>query len=106
MPQRAQPIEEQIAALERQLADARARVPKHDVPAALVLEIDELDAELARLRSLAERSLEDRIAEVRGKLREARARIPKHTPPPGLMVEIDELEEELLRLESQRPASE
>lgn len=106
MPERAQPIEEQIAAVERQLDDARARVPKHDVPAALILEIDELDEELARLRSLAKRSLEDRIAAVREKLRDARARIPKHTPPRGLMAEIDELEEELLRLESQRPAPE
>jgi DNA repair exonuclease SbcCD ATPase subunit len=106
VPERAESVEEQIAAVKQQLADARARVPNHDVPAALVQEIDELDEELARLRSLAKRSLEDHTTEVRQKLREARKRIPKHTPPPGLMAEIDELEEELLRLESQRPAPE
>jgi hypothetical protein len=84
--------------VEKRLADARSRVPKHDVPAAVILEIDELDEELERLRALAKNSLEVQIAEVASRLEDARARIPKHTPPPNLMVEIDELEEELERL--------
>ena len=45
-------LQEQIAQIKQRLKDARARVPKHDVPAALVAEMDDLDEELERLRSL------------------------------------------------------
>jgi hypothetical protein len=37
--------------LEQRLAEANARIPKHDVPAALIAEIDDLEEELARLRA-------------------------------------------------------
>jgi hypothetical protein len=49
-------IELQIAQVEQQLAEVKARVPKHDVPAALIVEMDELDEELERLRSLRDAS--------------------------------------------------
>jgi uncharacterized coiled-coil DUF342 family protein len=104
MPEKS--IQEQIAELEKQLADAQARVPKHDVPASVIQEIDELDEELERLRALAKpKTLPQQIAELEARLEDARARIPKHTPPAALMVEIDELEEELEELQSQLDAS-
>ena len=46
--------EAQTAELEQQLEDARARIPKHTPPAALMAEIDELEEELERLQSLPE----------------------------------------------------
>ena len=42
---------EALAASEQRLADANARIPEHDVPAALIAEIDELDEELEQLRA-------------------------------------------------------
>ena len=44
-------LAEQIAQVKQRLAEARARVPKHDVPAALITEMDELDEELEQLRA-------------------------------------------------------
>ena len=45
-------IQEQIAEVQRQLSEARARIPKHSAPPALMVEIDELEEELERLQSL------------------------------------------------------
>jgi cob(I)alamin adenosyltransferase len=95
-----------IAETKNRLADARARVPKHDIPAALMAEIDELEEELARLECAQNRrSVPERIAEIQQRLTDARARIPKHDIPTALMAEIDELEQELARLESLRSGS-
>ena len=44
-------LAEQISQLKQRLAEARARIPKHDVPAALIAEIDDLDEELQALRA-------------------------------------------------------
>ena len=99
-------VQERIKELEARLRDARARIPKHTPPAALMAEIDELEEELEGLRaSIKPRSVKDQIAEVQRQLQDARARIPKHTPPAALMAEIDELEEELERLQSLPEAS-
>ena len=46
-------LAKQIADVKQRLADANARIPEHDVPAALIAEIDELDEELERLQALA-----------------------------------------------------
>ena len=96
-------LEKEIATLELRLKDARARIPKHTPPAALMAEIDELEEELIALQAqLQPKTLEDQIADVELRLKDARARIPKHTPPAALMVEIDELEEELEELKARR----
>lgn len=101
MSQETGSVQKRIKELEAQLADATARIPKHDAPAALLAEIDEMEEELEDLRaSLKPKSLKDQIAELEQQLEDARARIPKHTPPAALMAEIDELEEELERLRS------
>ena len=42
-------LAQQIAEVKQRLADVNARIPEHDVPAALIAEIDELDEELERL---------------------------------------------------------
>jgi len=42
-------IEQRIQELEQRLVEARARIPKHSIPAALITELDELDKELERL---------------------------------------------------------
>ena len=39
-----------IAELERRLADAQARLPRHSVPAAMLIEIEDLEDELVRLK--------------------------------------------------------
>ena len=94
-------IQKQIAEVKERLTEARARIPKHTPPPALMVEIDELEEELEELQALLKpKPVQEQIAEVKQRLSEARARIPKHTPPPALMVEIDELEEELEQLES------
>jgi len=102
---RVHPIEKQISELEQQLADARARVPKHDVPAAVIMQIDELDQKLAQLRALTRElrsaehaAIETQILEVKQKLADARARRPRHDIPAALVAEMDKLEEELARL--------
>jgi len=95
---------EQIKELERQLANARARIPKHTIPPALMREIDELEEELAGLRSHVKEppSLEERIQGMQQQLANARARMPQHDIPAALMSEIDELEEELAKLQALR----
>jgi ABC-type Fe2+-enterobactin transport system substrate-binding protein len=88
-----QAAQRRIADIKNRLADARARIPKHDIPAALMVEIDELEEELARLESAqASQSVPEQIAKVKQRLADARARIPKHDIPAALMAEIDELE--------------
>jgi HAMP domain-containing protein len=42
--------EQRLRALEQQLADLRARLPKHSVPAAMILELESLEDEIERLR--------------------------------------------------------
>jgi DNA repair exonuclease SbcCD ATPase subunit len=101
MSEKGRAIEKQIKELEERLAEARARIPKHDVPPGLMVEIDEMDEELERLQALLkQKPVKEQIAELEERLQDARARIPKHTPPTGLMAEIDEIEEELERLRS------
>ncbi|MBN1484546.1 MAG: histidine kinase [Chloroflexia bacterium] len=39
-------MSERIAELERRIADLRARLPKHSVSAAMMLELEELEEEL------------------------------------------------------------
>jgi hypothetical protein len=96
-------IREQIRLIEEQIAEARARIPKHDVPAALVAELDDLDQELAELRArLLPKSLDEQIAEVEARLTEARARLPKHSIPAALIAELDDLELELAELRRKR----
>jgi 7,8-dihydro-6-hydroxymethylpterin-pyrophosphokinase len=98
-------IQEQIVEVQQRLSNARARIPKHTPPPSLMIEIDELEEELARLEGLVRpKTVDEQIVEVQQRLSNARARIPKHTPPPALMVEIDELEEELERLQSLKGA--
>lgn len=96
-------LEKEIADLKQRLQEARARIPKHDIPPGLMTEVDEMEEELATLRAQLEpKSLKEQIADVRQRLADARARIPKHTPPPALMAEIDALEEELAELRARR----
>jgi hypothetical protein len=42
--------EERIRELEQRLADLEARLPRHSVPVAMMVEIEELEEELAALR--------------------------------------------------------
>jgi hypothetical protein len=99
-------VQERIAEVEELLANARARIPKHDVPAALVAEMDELDEELERLRKLVKpKSLDDQIAEVEARLGDVRSRVPKHDVPAALIAELDDLDEELERLRALRDTS-
>jgi hypothetical protein len=44
-------LQERIAALERRLAEAKARLPRHSVSPAMLIEIEEMEEELERLRS-------------------------------------------------------
>jgi hypothetical protein len=44
----------QIVKLEQQIADLMARLPKHSVPAAMMIELEELEEELARLKEAEE----------------------------------------------------
>jgi hypothetical protein len=43
-----------IVELERRIADLKARLPKHSVPAAMMIELEELEQELARLKEAEE----------------------------------------------------
>ena len=45
--------QERIAELERRLADAQARLPKHSTPMVMMLEIEELEEALAQARAQA-----------------------------------------------------
>jgi HAMP domain-containing protein len=42
--------ENRTAQLERQIADLEARLPAHSVPASMLIELEELEEELAALR--------------------------------------------------------
>jgi hypothetical protein len=42
--------EQRLRALEQQLADLRARLPKHSIPAAMILQLESLEDEIERLR--------------------------------------------------------
>jgi hypothetical protein len=44
----------QIVKLEQQIAELKARLPKHSVPAAMLIELEELEEELARLQEAGE----------------------------------------------------
>jgi DNA repair ATPase RecN len=106
MTDRSKSKEQKLQDVKGRLENARARVPKHDIPAALMAEIDELEEELAELQSKVSepQSLDDQITEVEKQLANAKARIPKHDIPAALMFEFDELEEELDRLKAMRDA--
>ena len=41
--------EERIARLEREIAELEARLPKHSVPAAMIIELEDLEDELESL---------------------------------------------------------
>ena len=41
--------QERIQELERRIADAKARLPAHSIPPAMILELENLEDELARL---------------------------------------------------------
>ena len=43
--------EARIAELERRIAELRARLPKHSVPPAMIIELEDLEDELAQLRA-------------------------------------------------------
>ena len=92
----------QIAEVKQRLAEAKARIPKHDVPAALIAEMDDLEEEIGRLQALASNDLDTQIAELEEQLANVRARVPKHDVPAALIAEMDELDEELERLRSLR----
>jgi hypothetical protein len=47
--------QERIAHLEKQLAELEARLPKHSTPPAMIIEMEELEEELERLRARARR---------------------------------------------------
>jgi cell division septum initiation protein DivIVA len=40
----------QIVKLEQQVADLKARLPKHSVPPAMLIALEEMEEELARLK--------------------------------------------------------
>ncbi len=46
-----QPIADRIAEVERRLAEAEARLPRHSVPPGMLIEIENLEDELARLKA-------------------------------------------------------
>ncbi len=48
--QRTSTVEE----LERRIADLKARLPKHSIPPAMIMELEELEEELARARAARE----------------------------------------------------
>ena len=44
-------VAQRIAELKRQMADLQARLPAHSVPPAMLMEMEEIEDELARLQS-------------------------------------------------------
>ena len=50
--------QEQIDRLERQLAELEARLPKHSVPPAMMIEMEELEEELETLKARVRRETE------------------------------------------------
>lgn len=47
--------EERIAQLEKEIAELRARLPKHSVPAAMIIELEDLEEELETLQAQVSR---------------------------------------------------
>ncbi len=45
--------DDRIAELERRIADLKARLPKHSIPPAMIMELEELEEELERARAAA-----------------------------------------------------
>ena len=43
--------QERIAQLEKEIAELEARLPKHSVPAAMIIELEDLEDELEALRA-------------------------------------------------------
>jgi hypothetical protein len=43
-----------VVELEKQIADLKARLPKHSVPPAMMIELEDLEEELARLKKAEE----------------------------------------------------
>ncbi len=48
-------VQERIALLEAQLAELQARLPKHSVPPAMIIELEDLEDELETLRKSSDR---------------------------------------------------
>lgn len=48
-------VEDRIAYLEKRLADLNVRMPKHSVPAAMIVELEDLEDELDELKTQVER---------------------------------------------------
>jgi uncharacterized protein YceH (UPF0502 family) len=42
--------QERIAQLEKEIAELQARLPQHSVPAAMIIELEDLEDELAELK--------------------------------------------------------
>jgi uncharacterized protein YicC (UPF0701 family) len=101
-PSEPRSVQDRIEQVKQQLANARARVPKHDVPAALIAEMDDLEEELERLQAQASKDLDAQIAHLEQQLANAKARVPKHSVPAALIAEMDDLDEELERLRALR----
>jgi hypothetical protein len=49
---------ERIAQLEQEIAELNARLPKHSVPAAMLIELEDLEDELEALKAKAARDSE------------------------------------------------
>ena len=45
--------QERIAQLEKEIANLKARLPKHSVPAAMIIELEDLEDELEALKAQA-----------------------------------------------------
>jgi uncharacterized protein YceH (UPF0502 family) len=48
--------QERIAQIEAELAELKARLPKHSVPPAMIIEMEDLEEELETLRSRIDRA--------------------------------------------------
>ncbi|MFQ5578353.1 MAG: histidine kinase [Anaerolineae bacterium] len=46
-----QPLEQQIARLQAQLADLEARLPAHSIPPSMLAQLDDLETQLAEARA-------------------------------------------------------
>jgi len=47
--------DKRIAELEAEIAELKARMPKHSVPPAMIIELEDLEDELATLKAQVER---------------------------------------------------
>ena len=43
-------LEAQIVKIERQIADLKARLPRHSIPPAMLVQLEDMEVELARLK--------------------------------------------------------